>query len=200
VNVQRTILLLSTRALDGGERAVLAPAVGLWSGHPHGGALVGPGSKVGTLEVGNRRYDLVLPDGASGRVVGSVPRDRTVAVEYGEVLLVLAPVATGDAAAVGDDGTRLGHPGGVDLPEGARAVVAPTDGVFYARPSPEAPAFVAPGVRVRTGHVIGLIEVMKTFNQIPYGGPGFPEEAEVLEIRADDGGEVRAGQVLVVVR
>ena len=45
-----------------------------------------------------------------------------------------------------------------------------------------------------------LLEVMKTFNQIGYGGAGFPEDAEVVEVRVADRDEVRAGQVLVVVR
>ncbi len=41
---------------------------------------------------------------------------------------------------------------------------------------------------------------MKTFNQILYEGPGFPDQAEVIEIRVRDAEEVRAGQVLIVVR
>ena len=41
---------------------------------------------------------------------------------------------------------------------------------------------------------------MKTFNQILYDGPGVPDEAEVVEVRASDAQEVAAGQVLIVVR
>jgi len=41
---------------------------------------------------------------------------------------------------------------------------------------------------------------MKCFSAITYGGPGLPEEAEVVEIRAADASEVRHGQVLFVVR
>ena len=47
---------------------------------------------------------------------------------------------------------------------------------------------------------MGLVEVMKTFNQIQYGWPGLPDEAEVIEIRVEEGAEIRAGQILVVVR
>jgi biotin carboxyl carrier protein len=79
-------------------------------------------------------------------------------------------------------------------------VSAPTDGVFYRGPSPEAPPFVEVGSRVSKGQPVGLVEVMKTFNQIVYGGPGMPDEGEVLEIRCEDGAEVSAGQVLIVVR
>ena len=61
-------------------------------------------------------------------------------------------------------------------------------------------AVVEVGSRVQAGDPLGLVEVMKTFNQILYGGPGFPEDAEVVEVRAGDAEEVRAGQILMVVR
>ena len=41
---------------------------------------------------------------------------------------------------------------------------------------------------------------MKTFNPIVYGGGSLPDTAEVVEVLAADGEEVRAGQVLLVVR
>jgi biotin carboxyl carrier protein len=193
------ILLVKVTRSDDGTIDVLAPAVGWWSSHPHAGALLGPGAGVGFLDYQNRRYRLVLPEGAAGRLGDGVRDDHVVAVEYGEVLFRLRPVATGDAEAFEGNAGALGHPAGVDLPPGARAVVAPTDGVFYVRPAPDADPFVRAGDRIRAGQTLGLVEVMKTFNQIRYGGPGFPEEAEVLEIRVDDAAEIRAGQVLVVV-
>ena len=79
-------------------------------------------------------------------------------------------------------------------------MVSPTDGTFYRGPAPGTRPFVEPGSRVRAGQPLGLVEVMKTFNQIPYGGPGLPEEAEVVEIRCGDAEEVHAGQVLMFVR
>lgn len=185
---------------DGGRLRVLAPLVGIWSGHPHAGALLGPGSGVGLLAQLNRRFRLVLPDGAAGRVWGAVPRDRTVPVEYGEPLFELLPVRAGSDPTVDDDAASPGRPTGADLAPGLRAVVSPTDGVFYRRPAPGAAPFLEVGARVREGEPIGLVEVMKTFNQILYGGPGFPEEGDVVEIRCADAEEVRAGQILVVVR
>jgi biotin carboxyl carrier protein len=53
---------------------------------------------------------------------------------------------------------------------------------------------------VATGQPLGLIEVMKTFHPIVYGGRGLPERAELVEFRVADGAEVSAGQTLVVVR
>ena len=62
------------------------------------------------------------------------------------------------------------------------------------------PPFVEIGSRVRQGQPVGLVEVMKTFNQIVYGGPGLPAEAEVIEVRSEDGAEIAAGQPLIIVR
>lgn len=182
-----------------GTLRILSPKVGVWTHHPHPGAVVGPGSRVGELVHLERRYALVLPDGVAGRLFGEVPRDRAVPVEYGAQLFALAPLGDADRAGLAQE-RRAVSGASEGVPEGQHAVVAPTDGVFYSRPAPGAPPFVEPGARVRQGSAIGLIEVMKTFSRIEYGGPGLPEEAEVVEVRASDSAEVRAGDVLVVVR
>jgi acetyl-CoA carboxylase biotin carboxyl carrier protein len=39
-------------------------------------------------------------------------------------------------------------------------------GIFYRQPSPDADPFVEEGDRVQAGDVVGLIEVMKLFNEI----------------------------------
>ena len=177
------------------EGRVLAPAVGFWGDHPAAGALLGPGASIGTLTQGNRRLWLRLPNEASGRLSSPLPRDRVVPVGYGTLLFTLAPL---EATAFG--AAESSHPAHADLPPGTRAVLAPTDGVFYPRSAPGGPAFLEVGQTVRTGQAIGLVEVMKTFNQVLYGGADLPETATVHEIRAGDGEEIRAGQVLLVVR
>jgi biotin carboxyl carrier protein len=175
---------------------VLAPAVGLWGDHPQAGALLGPGAVVGTLAQGNRRRLLTLPAAASGRLVSPLPRDRVVPVAYGAILFELAPLTSEELRPA----EAAHHPAGVELPAGTRAVVAPTDGVFYRRAGPGAPPFVEAGQTVRAGQAVGLVEVMKTFNQVLYGGPDLPDTAAVVEVRAQDGEEIRAGQVLLLVR
>jgi acetyl-CoA carboxylase biotin carboxyl carrier protein len=45
-------------------------------------------------------------------------------------------------------------------------VISPLPGIFYRRPSPEAPPYKQDGDRVKTGDVIGLVEVMKQFTEI----------------------------------
>jgi biotin carboxyl carrier protein len=48
--------------------------------------------------------------------------------------------------------------------------------------------------------VLGLVEVMKCFNQITYGGPGLPERGEIVKILGPDTGEVQFGDELFWVR
>ena len=45
-------------------------------------------------------------------------------------------------------------------------IKAPVPGTFYRRPSPDENAYVNEGDRIASGQVIGLVEVMKTFNEI----------------------------------
>ena len=187
-------LVVHVKCKGRGRPRVLAPAVGWWSDPPQAGAWVGPGSRVGRLRCLNRRVDLVLPDGVAGTVV---PHEHAgiEPVEYGQLLFRLELERPGSDGASSSTSSQASTKAG--LARGARAVTAPTDGVFYARPSPAAAPFVRVGDRLRPGQAVGLVEVMKTFHQIVYEGP---DGAEVLELRCEDGAEVRAGQALVVVR
>jgi acetyl-CoA carboxylase biotin carboxyl carrier protein len=51
-------------------------------------------------------------------------------------------------------------------------VVSPLPGIFYRRPAPDKPPFKEPGDPVAEGDVIGLIEVMKQFTEIPADASG----------------------------
>lgn len=121
-----------------------------------------------------------------------------LAAKPGGTALQLCAPTVGVLRDVPAAGRLLGS--GAALPEGCHAVVCPANGVFYRRPRPADPPYVDVGSAVRTGQTLGLIEAMKTFSPIPYGGPGLPSEASVVEIRADDSQEVRHGQVLFVLR
>ncbi len=186
---------------DEGDQAlrVRAPLVGWWSEHPPTGAVVGPGSPVGLLTQLNRHVRLVLPEGFAGRVV-SPPEARVLACEFGQTLFRLARLDDRAQTELESKHLETGNPMDTGLPDGSWAVVAPTDGVFYVRSAPDAPPFAKVGDRIRSGQPVGLVEVMKTFNQIQYGGPGLPDEVQVVEVRCEDGAEVSAGQVLLVVR
>ena len=188
-----TIPLLAAKDARGGI-LLRAPKLGLWSDPPRNGALVEAGSPAGSLAQLRRRFALIVPDGVSGRVaIEGRPQDA-LPVEYGEALFRVT--AMGSLA----PGPGSGEPEASRAAKGALEIVSPTDGVFYRSAALGAKPYVVVGERVATGRPVGLIEVMKTFNPIAYGGAGFPDEAEVVEILAADGQEVRAGQALLVVK
>src|SRR6185503_629009 len=64
---------------------------------------------------------------------------------------------------------------------------APTSGRFYGRSSPDKPAFVEPGTQLAHGATICLLEVMKTFHRVTYGGAGLPDTARVSRVLVRDG-------------
>ena len=74
---------------------------------------------------------------------------------------------------------------------------APTSGRFYSRSAPGKPAFVSVGDELGPNATVCLLEVMKTFHRVTYGGPGLPERAKVREIFVADGADVTAGDPLL---
>ena len=181
---------------DGGLR-VLSPTVGLYGGAPRRGEILVGGSWAGWLTTLGRTADVVLPAGATGRVTARALGNHRDPVAYGQLLLHLGPVAAGEGL---DSGELTSAASAHGLPEGCYAVVSPTHGMFYRRPRPDAPASVEVGQTVEAGATLALVEVMKCFSAITYGGPGLPPRAEVVEVRAADGDEVQAEQVLFVVK
>jgi len=179
------------------ELVLGSPAVGAYGSAPRVGEVVVGGSRAGRLTTLGRTVDLVVPSGVTGRVFERKRSNRSESVEYGQALLRLAPVEAsgeGGAAAVGSDAANE------DLPEGTLAVRSSIHGMFYHRPRPDEPAYVEIGQVVETGTTLGLVEVMKCFSAIVYGEGNLPSRAEIVEVRADDGAEVEADQILFVVR
>ncbi len=76
-------------------------------------------------------------------------------------------------------------------PKDYRAVRAPIVGTFYRAASPDAPAYVKVGDRVRKGQVVCIIEAMKLMNQIEADVEGV-----VVEIAIENGQPVQFGQDL----
>jgi biotin carboxyl carrier protein len=186
---------------------LLAPAVGIVKGVPTPGRLLGPCEVFASLTILDLNHPLMVPEGVTGVVsridVGGSGADA-LPVEYAQPILTLSPLdATAPGAspeATGDAEAGRAVPAGDAIPEGCHAVTCAVDGIFYRRPRPTDDPYVEVGTRVHTGQTLALIEAMKTFSPIPYGGPGLPAEAEIVEIRAADTGEVRHGQILFVVR
>jgi biotin carboxyl carrier protein len=71
---------------------------------------------------------------------------------------------------------------------------SPLPGTFYRKPSPDAPSFKADGDDVGAAETIGLIEVMKTFHEIPAGVDG-----RNISYLVDDAEPIMAGQVIAEV-
>lgn len=67
-----------------------------------------------------------------------------------------------------------------------------TVGTFYASPNPDAPPFVKVGAKVTPTTVVGLIEAMKLFNEVPAECNG-----TLVEILVDNQQPVEFGQVLM---
>jgi acetyl-CoA carboxylase biotin carboxyl carrier protein len=93
------------------------------------------------------------------------------------------PVADADPVAAAD-----GEPMGSAL----HALHAPVTGVFYATPEPQAAPYVQEGDWVEVGQTIGLIEAMKSFNEVVADVAG-----RVVEIRVEPGQLVHEGEVLL---
>lgn len=73
-------------------------------------------------------------------------------------------------------------------------IKSPLPGTFYRKPSPDAALFKTDGDSVGTAETIGLIEVMKTFHEIPAG-----IEGRNIAFLIDDAEPVMAGQVIAEV-
>jgi biotin carboxyl carrier protein len=72
-----------------------------------------------------------------------------------------------------------------------KTLVSPLPGTFYRRPAPDQPPYKAEGDRVAVGDVIGLVEVMKSFNEVKADAEG-----RIVRFVAENEDPVMAGQPL----
>jgi biotin carboxyl carrier protein len=70
-------------------------------------------------------------------------------------------------------------------------ILSPLPGTFYRRPAPDKPVYKNEGDSVKVGDVIGLIEVMKSFNEVKADVAG-----RIVKFVADNEEPVMAGQPL----
>jgi len=188
-----------TMPLIQSEDHLRAPTVGRYLHAPPVGTYLLPGSPAGNLKVLQHTFDLVVPPDGGGIVAEVMVRGRAVAVEYGQPLIRLTRDAGHlDFGGGTSDAEQAASSGETAIPEGMFAIRAPTDGIFYRRPSPEEPLYVNEGDTVTRGQVLGLVEVMKCFNQITYGGDGLPATAKVVKIFPEDAGEVKFNRPLFI--
>ncbi len=74
----------------------------------------------------------------------------------------------------------------------SKQILSPLPGTFYSKPSPDQPQFKSVGDNVAVGDVIGLIEVMKSFNEVLADQAG-----TITAFVVEDEEPVMAGQALI---
>lgn len=73
-----------------------------------------------------------------------------------------------------------------------KQILSPLPGTFYRKPAPDQPAYKEEGDAVAEGDVIGLVEVMKSFNEVKADAAG---TAGKFHVENED--PVMAGQPLL---
>ncbi len=73
-----------------------------------------------------------------------------------------------------------------------KQIVSPLPGTFYRKPSPDQPPFKDTGDAVVEGDVIGLVEVMKSFNEVKADSSG-----RVVKFLIENEDPVMAGQPIL---
>lgn len=179
-----------------GSFLICAPTVGVVDGIPQKGVYLNAMEGFTAISIVGRRHTMQLPHKVQGRVVECFIEDTSTPVEYDQPLVRLSQIAEEAVATSGADPSGAGGAVDSDL----IPVTAPSDGVFYRKPGPDSPCYVEEGSAVAPGTVLGLVEVMKSFNQIAYGGTGLPERGTIAKILAEDSSEVAFGQTLFLVR
>jgi len=72
-----------------------------------------------------------------------------------------------------------------------KQILSPLPGTFYRKPAPDKPAYKSDGDKIATGEVIGLVEVMKSFNEVKADIAG-----EIVKFLVENEDAVMAGQPL----
>jgi len=150
-----------------------------------------PGSHIGELEVLGVLHALCADDHCHGLVMGDPPamRPARVPVDHDQVLLVLDPSA---GAVIAAEAEAEAGP-----PSAGLIFRAPSSGRFYRRAAPDKPAFVEDGQRIEEGTTVCLLEVMKTFHRIGYGGTGLPHAARIVRVLPPDGADIEVGDPIL---
>ncbi|MEO0649236.1 MAG: hypothetical protein AAFZ65_00990 [Planctomycetota bacterium] len=176
---------------EGDTVRLLSPGVGWFSAAVPSGRVLVPGEEAGVLRTLDISAHLIVPAGVGGRIVSDPPERVHHAVHYETCLYELSQ-AEGSLVPEPTEAQRLAAEGLV--------VVAPHAGRFWHSPAPGEPAFCEIGNPLAEGAPIGVLEVMKTFNNVTYRATGgLPARARITSVLVGDGDEVAEGQPLIAV-
>jgi acetyl-CoA carboxylase biotin carboxyl carrier protein len=198
---EKTLITRVTQDGNDPDTLVLtSPVVGKVDGNLRKGTYLNPFDRLLTMIILNERYTLRLPRDVQGRITDTFVPNSVTPVAFDDPLVRIDPRAA-DGFAPEAGGGAAGVAGTDEASSsGAITISAPSEGIFYRRSSPDSDPYVEVGSKVATGTVLGLVEVMKCFNQITYGGAGLPEKGEVVRILVEDASEVQFGQALFWVK
>ena len=121
------------------------------------------------------------------RVAREVTMTAAAPIQY-----AAAPVAHAAPAAAAAPASMPSDPATIVSRKGEE-VKSPMVGTAYLQASPEAPAFVKPGDKVKKGQTLLIVEAMKTMNPIQA-----PRDGVVSEILVGDAQPVEYGEALVL--
>ena len=180
-------------ALALGDGKLGSPGPGWFRPSRKAGDIVHAGDALGLLEVLGELSTVLVPADYFGAIVlpsSMFAKHARIAVSHGELIGTLDETATGGIhahAAIKHDATD------------ADGLVfrAPTSGRFYSRSAPGKPSFVNVGDVISEGQTVCMLEVMKTFNRVTYGGAGLPSKAKIIALLAVDEADVNAGDALL---
>jgi len=85
-------------------------------------------------------------------------------------------------------------PAGTERATRGQDLLSPMAGIFYRSSSPGAEPFVKVGDLIDTGQTVGLVEAMKTFNEVAAESAG-----RVIDFYVQDGHSVQKGQPILAV-
>ncbi|MCL2381628.1 MAG: acetyl-CoA carboxylase biotin carboxyl carrier protein [Treponema sp.] len=107
-----------------------------------------------------------------------------------------APVAPAAEQAPAEPSVRLGIAAAAGEPSAAgEKIPSPIVATYYSAPGPDAPPFVKPGSKVKTGDTLCILEAMKMMNHLEA-----EFDCEIIQTHAATGDMVEYGQPLFTVK
>lgn len=194
--------LITLSDLKDSEYIISSPSVGSYLSPPKNGSILNNNGYAGTLRIHNTFYDLYIPEEVCGKIIIDKERDKIIPVGYGQELFRITLKEDLIKSAISQKNNKTESTEDLTKePEEGFIIKAFTPGIFYQKPSPEAPPYITENQKIEKGKVLGLIEVMKTFNQIVFQGIEAKNNniGVVKKIYVKDSQEVKMGQPLFLI-
>jgi acetyl-CoA carboxylase biotin carboxyl carrier protein len=151
-----------------------------------------PSSKPGPFDVGTIRLLVTLMSRHDLSEIDLSNGDQRIRLRRGPRASALPPAAAPLPVALPAAASPNAAPAAAPAPaKHLLEIKSPGPGTFYAAEKPDQPPFVTKGSRVTPKTVVGLIEAMKLFNEIPADCNGV-----IVEVLVENGQAIEYGQVL----